>query len=308
MAAEGGRVEVRRPPHLRLYGLIALMVLFWSLNFIIGKFALREFPALLLSGLRTTLAALFIAPVYLFSLRHPPAAGVSHGENLRRDWRALLFLGGVGVALNQVCFVAGLSRTSVAHAALIMGMTPILVLLLAARAGQERIGARKLAGMGVALAGVAALNASSPQGAPATLVGDFLIFLASLSFAVFTVAGKPVTLRHGSITVNTAAYLTGSAALSPLTIALARGFPFEAVSAAGWGSLLYMALFPSMVCYLIYYYALARIPASRLAAFSYVQPLLATALALPLLGERVSAGLVAGGGLVLAGVYLTERG
>jgi drug/metabolite transporter (DMT)-like permease len=108
--------------------------------------------------------------------------------------------------------------------------------------------------------------------------------------------------------VNTVAYLGGAAAMAPLTLSLAAGFPFGTVTARGWASLLYMALFPSMVCYLIYYYALTHIPASRLSAFSYLQPLLATLLALALLGERISGGLAAGGALVLAGVYLTERG
>lgn len=305
---EGSRKGVRRPSHLRLYGLIALMVLFWSMNFTIGKFALREFHPVLLSGLRTGLAALFIAPIYLWSLRHPPAAGGSHGENLRRDWRVLLLLGVVGVALNQVFFVYGLSRTSVAHSALIMGMTPILVLLLAGRAGQESIGIRKVAGMAVAVAGVAAINAAPSKGGQATPAGDFFIFLASAAFAVFTVVGKQVTARHGSITVNTVAYLGGAAAMAPLTLSLAGAFPFETVTARGWLSLLYMALFPSMICYLIYYYALTHIPASRLSAFSYFQPLLATILALVLLGEHISGGLAAGGALVLAGVYITERG
>ena len=51
------------------------------------------------------------------------------------------------------------------------------------------------------------------------------------------------------------------------------------VSAAAWLSMLYMALFPSVLAYLIYYYALAHIPASRVSAFSYLQPVFATAMA-----------------------------
>ena len=68
-----------------------------------------------------------------------------------------------------------------------------------------------------------------------------------------------------------------------------------------------MALFPSVICYLIYYYALTYIPASRVAAFNYLQPVLATLMAVIALGERVTWPLVAGGAVIFSGVYLTER-
>ncbi|HBY61383.1 MAG TPA: EamA family transporter, partial [Solibacterales bacterium] len=164
---------------------------------------------------------------------------------------------------------------------------------------------RKAGGMAVALAGVAALQRNGGSGA--TFAGDMLILAAAVAFSVFTVFGKESTTVHGSITVNTFAYVGGSLLLAPLTFVSARNFGFAQVSAAGWASLLYMAVFPSVVAYLIYYWALVWIPASRLSAFSYCQPLLATVLAIPLLGEQVTGSLLLGGGLVLAGVWLTER-
>jgi drug/metabolite transporter (DMT)-like permease len=69
-----------------------------------------------------------------------------------------------------------------------------------------------------------------------------------------------------------------------------------------------MAIFPSVLGYLIYCYALTQMPASRVSAFAYLQPLLATILAVPMLGESVNGSLTGGGTLVLIGVYVTERG
>ena len=68
-----------------------------------------------------------------------------------------------------------------------------------------------------------------------------------------------------------------------------------------------MALLPSVICYLIYYYALARMEASRLAAFSYLQPLLAVAFGVLILHEHITFGLVVSGLVIFAGVYITER-
>ena len=69
-----------------------------------------------------------------------------------------------------------------------------------------------------------------------------------------------------------------------------------------------MALFPSVVAYLIYYHALAHMTASRVSAFSYLQPVFASLMGLFILGESLGAPVIAGGAVILAGVYLAERG
>jgi drug/metabolite transporter (DMT)-like permease len=287
-----------------LYGLLSLMVLLWSANFTVAKVALREFPPLLLSGLRVALAGAFISPVYWWQHRRSGETGWD-----RRDLPLLVYLGVFGVALNQLFFVLGMSRTSVAHSAFLLALTPILVLVLAAITRVEPITARKAAGMALAVAGVVILNLFPPAAGPRpSALGDLFIFLAGLMFALFTVAGKRATARHTSVTVNAFAYVGGALALAPVTLWQAVPFSFASVSLAGWLSLAYMAVFPSVVCYLIYYYALTHIPASRVAAFSYLQPVLATVLGVLALGERVTPPLVLGGAIIFSGVYLTERG
>jgi len=291
--------------HRSLYGLIVLMVTLWAANFIVAKVALREFPPLLLSGLRVALAGVFILPVYCWRHREKPDRWT------REDLPLLLYLGLFGVALNQLFFVLGLSRTTVAHSSFILSLTPILVLLIAGTMKMETVTPRKLAGMAVAAGGVAVLKAfegAPVEGAGPTWLGDGLILLGGLTFALFTVFGKRATLRHNSITINTFAYVGGAVALSPLVFWQAGGFSFARVSPAGWLALVYMALFPSVVCYLIYYYALTRIAASRVSAFSYLQPPLATALSALLLGEHVTLPVVLGGAVIFSGVYLAERG
>jgi drug/metabolite transporter (DMT)-like permease len=286
-----------------LYSLILLMVVFWSGNYIVGKVALREFPPLLLIGWRLLLAGFLILPLYWLQGRQQKRPVPW------REWPALLCLGLFGVSLNQLLFVVGLSRTSVAHSALIVGLGPLLVLLLAAAIKQEHLTARKATGMAVALAGVCILKAfeSHHEGGP-TWVGDICVFLSQLAFALFTVFGKRVTNRHSAVTVNTFGYVGGALALLPVTLWGFSGFSYARVSTAGWASVFYMALFPSVLAYLIYYHALKFVPASRISAFSYLQPVLATAMGVVLLGERITGSLLVGGTVIFSGVYLTERG
>lgn len=280
-----------------LYSLITVMVLLWSGNFIVAKVALREFPPLLLMGVRSILAALLILPVYLFRPRMHLG---------RRDVVRLIGIGIFGVALNQLFFVIGISSTTVTHAALMLGLTPVLVLLIAGSLKMERITVSKVAGMAVAISGVAILQ-TTHTGAPSA-VGDSFIFLASLTFAVFTVMGKRSATTYDAITVNTFAYVGSAVALLPLTISQARTVPLAGISLTAWLCLLYMAAFASVLCYLIYYYAIRRMAPSRVSAFSYFQPLLASLMAVFWLGEQVSLSLVAGGAVIFTGVILVERG
>ena len=292
----------RKPSGALLYAVLSFMALCWAVNFITGKIALREFPALLLAGLRVSFAAVLMAPVYWWDVRRN--GGHRWGWS---DLPLLIFLGSVGVALNQLFFVLGLSKTSVAHAALIVGLGPILVLLSASALRMERLTPLKLAGMLISFAGVAVLQGMRSSATPATLVGDVTVFLGSSMFAIFTVAGKRATASHGSIVVNSFAYIGGALFLSPLTIWQSAGFDFARVSAAAWASLLFMSIFPSVVCYLIYYWALKHCSASRVSAFSYLQTPGAMALAVLFMGEPLTWALVAGAALVFAGVYTIQR-
>jgi drug/metabolite transporter (DMT)-like permease len=265
-----------RPSPGRLYLLLSLALLFWSFNYIAAKVALRDFPPLLLVALRTALAGFLILPVYFWQ-----------GEAGESVWtwkqlRVLVPLGACGVALNQLFFVAALSRTSVAHTGIVNALSPLFVLLIAALIGQEGLSARRVTGMAIAFAGIVVLQLGRVQGSHSTLLGDFYALLGSLFFASFTVFGKSVSRQYGGITVNTVAYVSG-------------------------GILLYMAAFSSVVAYLLYYYALARMPASGVSAMLYLQPVVATLMAIPLLAEPVNPGLLVGGSLALAGVYVTER-
>jgi drug/metabolite transporter (DMT)-like permease len=285
-----------------LYALLSLMILGWAANYIVAKIALQSFPAVFLFGIRISMAAALMAPVYIwYRRRNPPTWTL-------RDLPLMVTIGVFGVSLNQFLFVLGISRTSVAHAAIFANLSPLLVLLLATASGLEKLTARKLAGVAVSLAGVILLRVADarPHGA-ATFIGDFVNFLGSLAFAIFTVLGKPTAKQHGSIAVNTVAYIGGALFMAPYTIWQAAHFPMAKVPWSAWLSVFYMALGPSVVCYLIYYYALAHMEASRLAAYDYVLPVMATLLGVWTLGEHVTIWSVVAGIVIFGGVYIVER-
>jgi drug/metabolite transporter (DMT)-like permease len=294
--------QPRGPGRAWLYPLLWLMILSWGLNFVVGKIALREIPPLVVASLRTVIAGVFILPVFLWSNRGRRRSFPA------RDVAALLVLG-VGLAVgNQILFVVGLSRTSVAHAAVAVALSPITALVIAAIAGQERITGRKVVGMLIAFSGIIALQIGRNGGRGPTLAGDLILLLSGSMFAAYAVFGKALTARYGSLTANTFAYTGGAVIMLPVSFWLLGTFDASRVSIAAWAAVTYMAVFSAVIAYLILYYALQWMPASRVSAFSHLQPPLAAGSAALILGERPTAGFAVACVLVLAGVFLTERG
>nr|WP_031500629.1 DMT family transporter [Bryobacter aggregatus] len=273
-----------------------LITLLWSFNFITSKVAMRQWNPVLLTGCRTLLALCICIPLYL---RERP-----HQWTWPMFWR-FLGLGTLGMAANQLFFAMGVRQTSVAHGALIVGLTPLLTYALSTAIGQESFRPRKLIGMTIALSGIGLLQTKS--GGDASLIGDALVFLGCVCFTVFTVFAKPLSGRLSPIGTVTLNYLGAGIFLFPATLSLAVDFPFHRLLPISWACLLFMAAVPSVFCFLLYYRVLKQLPATQLTTFTYLQPVLASAMAIPLLGESLSPALLGGGLMILLGVFLTER-
>jgi drug/metabolite transporter (DMT)-like permease len=303
MSALAPEIAAPRRSQWPIYLLVLVITTMWSGNFVAVKFAIVEMPPLLVIGLRTILAGAVMLPIFLGTPR-----GNEQRLSLKKDFWRLMLLGVGGVTLNQLFFTLALERTSVAHGSLIIATTPISILLIASLMGHERITVLKAIGMALALSGVLYIQLTPAKSEGASLLGDLLAVCGSLTFAAFTVFGKQVTRHHSAVTVNSFAYIGGGLLLLPIVLLVGAGLDPQAISLRGWLSILYMAIFPSVVCYVGYFYALNHISASRVAVFAYLQPAIATLMAVPLLGESISTSVVIGGLGALLGVAITQRG
>ncbi len=297
-----------RPPAALLYSMIVLTVLIWTFNFLAAKVALREISPYTLAPFRVELAALIMMAIFAATPRSE-ADGKPKRAPLNRAvyWR-FFWLGLFGVAGNQVLFLIGLSSTTVGHSSLIIATGPISILLLARAQKLELLTVNKLLGMVLSFAGVALLALEKGISLQAgTLKGDLITFAGSFSFACYTVLSKRIAPKYDTISMNFYLYVSGALIVLPVAVWRALQMDWGAVSWKGWAGLFYLALFGSVIAYVIYYWALRHLAASRLAAFTYFQPVLATLLGVAALGEELTHNLLGGGALVLVGVYLAER-
>jgi drug/metabolite transporter (DMT)-like permease len=189
----------------------------------------------------------------------------------------------------------------------------VFVFVLALLQGEERSSVWKSAGIATAFAGAAVVLVARGQlsgqgGAGRALLGDVLVLLAVVAWAVYVVWGKPYAERYGVVTTTGITIVTGSLLYLPVGILFSRAADFRALSGAGWGAIAYLVVLTSVVSYLLYYWALAREDASRVAIWSNTQPVLTALLAWMVYGDRLTPSFVVGGLLVIAGVAMTQRG
>ncbi len=231
----------------------------------------------------------------------------------RADLLRMAGLGFVAIPLNQGLFLYGLSLTTPGHAALLYAMTPVFVFVLALLRREERASVLKAAGIATAFAGVAVVLGARGQlagsaGASRALLGDLLVLLAVVAWAVYVVWAKPYAERYGVVATTGITLVAGSLMYLPVGLALSSTASFAALSALGWGSIAYLVVVTSVVAYLLYLWALAREDASRVAIWSNTQPVLTALLAWAIYGDRLTPSFVVGGVLVIAGVVMTQRG
>jgi len=285
-----------------MHGLMLLGTFFWAANIIAGKFALQSVSALTLAQARVTGAAVIFLAAWAVWPNRPRLRLTG------RDWAYLLVTALFGITLNQLFFIGGIGRTSAAHAGLIIALGPVMVLILSCAMQLEPLTVLKSVGAAVSLAGVVVLTTGRAEGgSPSTLAGDLITLMGAAVFAYYTILLKKVATRYDALSLNTLSFSLGAVLMLPFTTHDLLRTHWTALPAAAWWGIAFMVILGSVVAYSIYAFALTELTATRVAAFNYLQPVIAAALAVWLLSETLTAHVMAGGALILLGVYLAER-
>jgi drug/metabolite transporter (DMT)-like permease len=280
---------------------IAVVTLCWSLNFVLAHPAAVSFDPFLLTFLRAAVAALVFVPVVV----------VRSGRAVlgRANLLAALPLAVAVILGNQVLFLLATRHTTPAHVAILIATIPVFVTLLARVFLHERIAPLRVAGIAIAFAGVTliALGRGGKGTLEPTLQGDLLALLAALAFASFTVANKHLVGRVGAFPATALVYLAGAGLLLPFALPSLLGGGLGGHSALAWASAGYLTGAATIVAYPLFSYALSRLTASRVSAFTFLQPILAIVLSVALGWERLPAGTLLGGALAAAGVAVAQK-
>jgi drug/metabolite transporter (DMT)-like permease len=235
--------------------------------------------------------------------------GLRQGARARRysgKW-LLLFAAGFAFAGDLAFWHTSIKLTSVANSTLLANLASIFVTLAAWAFLRQRPSAMFLAGLAGALAGVALLVQTSLRFSPSALLGDGLGVVTAMFYAGYLLAVKGLRDR-GETTLHLMAVTTTLTAALLLPVALATGEAMVPQRAQGWFALAGLALVSHAAGQGLIAYALAHLPAAFSSVSLLFQPVMAAAFAWILLSEPLVPLQVAGGLVVLLGIYLARRG
>lgn len=224
----------------------------------------------------------------------------------RGDLLRIAVLGWLGISANQTLFLFGLQRTTAINATILVTTVPVFTVLGSVLTRREPPSPLKFAG--IAVAGAGAVYLIGPDRislAPDAALGNALIVLGMVCYAAYFIYSKAVLVRYGSLTVSFYAMLFAAAGVLPFGLVSASGLAWAAIPGRAWAWVAYIVLFPTLLSYLINLWALRRVSSNLVAVYTYLQPLVAAAVApLVLAGERVTSRTAVGGAAVFLGLGL----
>ncbi len=278
----------------------------WAVSFIATKVAVGGAPPLTVVTLRLLISAVCFALWFL-------ATGQSLKFGGRKTLWQLFLLSLWGTGLHYGLQTIGLQYTHASNASIYAVTGPITITLIAAVFLGERISLRKALGIVVAILGVLwvmgieTLAAFDLRG---NLLGDLLVFASIAMWGVFTVYGKKLMSRMGALEVTATTTIIGAIWMLPVGWAEShyREFSISAVSPEVWAAIAFLGVTCSFLATLLYFMALQRTESQKVGIYLYTIPPMTYVVAALYLGESIGFNLLAGSALVMAGVYLTERG
>lgn len=289
----------------RVYVLMVFAALFWSGAFITGKLAVSEFPAFALTFLRF----LFALPLIFLILY------IKQPDNWlpkREEWAPIILLGIIGTFLYHGLFFSSLKYTTAINSSLIGSTNPMVTALLAIFFLRERITPLRAGGILLSFFGVFLTITNGDWSVVSSLnfnAGDMLMFAAVCSWAAYSVISRKVMQKYqlSPLTLTAYTFLVCTIVSVPFVLWEKPFSYLPYTTMGGWLSILYMAIFSSVLGYLFHLIAVQKIGAPKSAIFINLVPVFTIVLSLLILGESFSLLKFMSASIIVTGVYLTSR-
>jgi drug/metabolite transporter (DMT)-like permease len=289
-------IEERTPPMAALAVAVAAV----STSAILVRWS--DAPAVVLAFYRVLLTTLLVAP-FLFT-RYRGDLGA-----FRRRDLLVAALTGAALAVHFAAYFESLAWTSVAASVTLVQSQPLFVAVGAALFLRERIGPRKAGGIAVTVAGMVAMSAGeflsgAAIGGSRPLYGNALAVLGAVMAALYVLVGRSLRQRVALVPYVLVVYT--ACTLTLFAIAIAQGVPLSGYGRREWLLFLALAVGPGLFGHTVVNWALEHVESAVVSVSLLGEPLGATILALVLLAEVPGPTTVAGGAVVLAGIYITS--
>ena len=283
----------------------------WGLMAPISKAAMNSdaVSAMLVADVRIFGAAILF---WIFSF-------FTKGEKIKdkTDYVRFFFAGLFAILLNQCVYVTGVSMTSPVDASIITTTLPIVTMIFAAIFIKEPVTGLKAGGVLLGACGALLLifgdhilGGSAPvvrSGQSSNLTGDLLCFFAQCSYAVYLVIFRNLIKKYHPVTLMKWMFIFSSIVMIPMSARSLALTGWNSISLTEYAELAYVLIFGTFLCYLIVPVGQKHLRPTLVAMYNYVQPVVATAVAIIWGMDTFNILKVLAVGLIFAGVILVNR-
>ena len=294
--------------------LLILMVLIWAVNYSVMKLAFAVIAPQPFNAIRLLIStAVFMSAMWLAAAAARRGAHVSRiwytaARPTPNEWMQLVALGLVGNLFYQLCFVAGVALTSVSNSALIIGATPVVVALVTAALGHERIGRLHWLGAATSAFGIYLVVGHGATFGGEHLKGDLLVMASVMCWSVYSLGAASLIKRHSPLFVTGTTFAIGCVPYVLVVAPQLLHLSWAQLPVWVYASMIGSALLALCVAYMIWYTGIQAIGVARTSLYSNLVPVAAMAVAAIWLGEQITLIKVAGAAAVLTGLFLTRLG
>ncbi len=280
--------------------ILALIIanIIWGAASPIFKLALQNFPPFSLAFLRFFGGMLILLPFVWQNLRVE-----------KKDWLNLFFLSFFGISINITFFFLGLKQAPSINAPIIASSGPIFLYLFSIIFLREKPNLRVLLGLIVSLAGVIVI-VSQPlfdEGFGGNFIGNMFFVLATLGAVGHAIFSKKIIPKYQPITITFWSFWIGMVTFIPFFLwEMVNSDPFSRLDYRGIVGIIYGIIFSSTLAYFLFEWGIKKIPAQESGLFTYIDPLVAIVIAIPLLRETITPVFILGSLLVFSGIIIAE--
>lgn len=285
--------------HLALLG----TNIFFAINFTAIKFLINGGFAqpFAINIIRVAVTAALLWLLFIFN----PVKSVVKKKDVGR----LILCALMGVAINQLLFVKGLSLTYSIHASLLMLTTPILITILAAWILKEKLTVTKIAGLLLGVSGAVILVTAKENSGLASNVlwGDMLIIANAIAYTIFFILVKPLMVSYNPIVIIRVIFTIGFFMMLPFCWQEYQQINWQQFTLEAWVSLGLVVFAGTFLAYLFNVYGIKILGAAMAGTYIYSQPFFAAAIAIFFLGETITITKIIAASCIFLGVFLTNK-
>lgn len=286
----------------KTYLLMTLATLFWGAAFIAGKIGVGEFSPVTITFFRFLFATII---VFIVVLRR--------GENWKihkEDWLVMIALGVIGMVGYHIMFFNALKYTSATNASIIAATNPLITAILASIFINEKLSIKKI---GIILLGLLGVVLTITNWDLKVLMafdfnkGDIMMVIGITGWAVYTIIAKKAMNKFNPLILTLYSFFVCVLVLMPFAMRDIYLGGLSNVTSKGWLSVIYMAVFPTAIGYLVQQYAIDQIGPTKSSMFSNLVPVFSIIFAMIILKEEMSVLKLISAGIIILSVYLNSK-